>query len=660
MSVFVEQQRPRCSPMSLVIDCFLPHTDLLPEFLHNLRLSDLFNLPGESVPMNPEIFSAMRAGNIDFLEKMRSRQTPVACLKNDKGDSILHLAAALGHHGLVGRIISEWPSLLLEPNWKDQIPLHAAAHAGFLAVMKILVASITHFSAKILSAEERERFNVYVLKDIDGDTPLHSALKGRHLETALYLVNASNHGSFLENNNGISPLYMAVEAGNLALVKAMLNGLGHNVQGQSSNLASNLQGKKSLVHAALTAKNRVDIIDAILNEEPSLVNEKDEEGQTCLSFGAYIGYSKGVCYLLDRSTTSVFECNSDGSFPIHIAVERGHVDVVKEILKRCPDSKELLNKQGQNILHVAAKSGKSRSLLLRHIKALDRKKNHLAEEQDEDGNTPLHLATINWRPRNVRDLTKFSSNNTKILNIKNKEGFRPLDIAELNLQSDYIFRERMTLMVLLSVYKPRGCEKIPTSGMTLRSRSENLDANKYKDRVNALLLVAALVATVTFAAGLTVPGGFNSSPPNLGLAILANDYNFIFFVVADIVAMHSSLVAIVALIWAQMGDPDLVHRAFRTALPSLSLALYSMSFAFYFGVLATTSHSYLLTTVINVVHSLFTCVFTRLLAPYVGPYIPSLRLCRWPMDTYIRILLRFVDEDVAEVHHTSGSGQTSV
>ncbi|KAL1188363.1 Protein ACCELERATED CELL DEATH 6 [Cardamine amara subsp. amara] len=123
MSVFVEQQRPRCFPMTLIIDCCNPHTDSVPdpEFLSNLRLSDLYNLPGESVPMNPEIFSAMRAGNRDFLEKMRSYGTPMACLKNDKGDSILHLAAALGHHKLVKSIIYEYPSLLLEPNWKDQI-----------------------------------------------------------------------------------------------------------------------------------------------------------------------------------------------------------------------------------------------------------------------------------------------------------------------------------------------------------------------------------------------------------------------------------------------------------------------------------------------------------------------------------------------------------
>ncbi|KAL1188364.1 Protein ACCELERATED CELL DEATH 6 [Cardamine amara subsp. amara] len=450
---------------------------------------------------------------------------------------------------------------------------------------------------------------------------------------------------------------MAVEAGGLAIVKAMLEGLGNNVQ----DLASQLEGRKSLVHAALKAKNR-DILDAILNKEPSLVNERDEGGLTCLSVGASVGYLKGVCNLLDRSTSSVFECNDDGCFPIHMAVEKGHVDVVKEILKRCPDSIELLNKKGQNILHIAAKSGKSRSLLLKYIKRHDRKNNHLIEEQDEDGNTPLHLATINWRARNVRDLTRFSSNAAKILKIENKDGLRALDIAELNLQSNYIFRERMTLMVLLSAYKPRGYEKIPTSGMTLRSRSEVLDANKYKDSVNALLLVATLVATVTFAAGITVPGGFNSSGPDVGMAILASNFNFIFFMLADVVAMQSSLVAIIALVWAQMGDPELVHRAFQLALPSISLALSSMSFAFLYGVLATTngtSHAYFLGSVTPIIHSVFTIVFSYLLANYVGPYIPCFRSFR-SMDAYLRVLVRFVNEDDAETYHTSGSGKISV
>lgn len=205
-------------------------------------------------------------------------------------------------------------------------------------------------------------------------------------------------------------------------------------------------------------------------------------------------------------------------------------------------------------------------------------------------------------------------------------------------------------MVLLSTYKPRGAAWLPTSGMTLRSRSENLRgiSDKYKDRVNILLLVATLVATVTFAAGIAVPGGFNSSAPNLGMAILTINFNFSLFVIYDTVAMHSSLVAIVALIWAQMGDPELVHRAFRLALPSLSLALIFMSAAFYHGLLATTSHNLLLSIPNTIIYSVFSCLISYLLAPYVGPYIPGFSLFQCLMNIYLQILVRFIDDDDAE------------
>lgn len=163
------------------------------------------------------------------------------------------------------------------------------------------------------------------------------------------------------------------------------------------------------------------------------MDERDEEGRTCLSFGASIGYHKGVCNLLNRSRKGVFVCDDDGSYPIHLAVEKGRIKVVKEICKRCPYSKLLLNKKGQNLLHIAAESGKFR--ILRHLTAHEQI-NHLANEKDVDGNTPLHLATIYWRPRAVREL-----GGKKNLLIQNNNGLVALDIAESKLQPHYIFRE---------------------------------------------------------------------------------------------------------------------------------------------------------------------------------------------------------------------------
>jgi len=59
------------------------------------------------------------------------------------------------------------------------------------------------------------------------------------------------------------------------------------------------------------------------------------------------------------------------------------------------------------------------------------------------------------------------------------------------------------------------------------------------------LVVAALIATVTFAAAFTLPGGYkNDQGPNEGTAILAEKAAFIVFVISDAMSMVLSLLAV--------------------------------------------------------------------------------------------------------------------
>ncbi|KAM3270644.1 hypothetical protein P3S67_028846 [Capsicum chacoense] len=60
------------------------------------------------------------------------------------------------------------------------------------------------------------------------------------------------------------------------------------------------------------------------------------------------------------------------------------------------------------------------------------------------------------------------------------------------------------------------------------------------------LVVATLIMTVTFTAGFTLPGGFdsNTDSPNKGMAILLRNTTFRAFVVTDVIAFTSSAVAI--------------------------------------------------------------------------------------------------------------------
>ena len=83
------------------------------------------------------------------------------------------------------------------------------------------------------------------------NTALYYAIEGRYKEMATLLVNANKDAPFLGNKKGISSLYMAVEAGEVSLVKEILKTTGNE---DFEVRKSKLQGSKHLAHVALQAK----------------------------------------------------------------------------------------------------------------------------------------------------------------------------------------------------------------------------------------------------------------------------------------------------------------------------------------------------------------------------------------------------------------------
>ena len=141
----------------------------------------------------------------------------------------------------------------------------------------------------------------------------------------------------------------------------------------------------------------------------------------------------------------------------------------------------------------------------------------------------------------------------------------------------------------------------------------NMD--NYKDRVNTLLLVATLVATVTFAAGFTVPGGNDDSDPHKGMAKFLQHHLFQAFVISNTIAMYSSVTVVVALIWAQLGDIDLVIPSLNFAVPVLGLALIMVSSAFMIGSYLMVRGLNWLAYVVLIIGSFFILIVTILFLP---------------------------------------------
>uniref|UniRef100_A0A803NDQ8 PGG domain-containing protein n=1 Tax=Chenopodium quinoa TaxID=63459 RepID=A0A803NDQ8_CHEQI len=94
---------------------------------------------------------------------------------------------------------------------------------------------------------------------------------------------------------------------------------------------------------------------------------------------------------------------------------------------------------------------------------------------------------------------------------------------------------------------------------------------------NTLSVVAALLATIIFAAGFTLPGGLNNET---GSAVLANNPAFLVFLLADAYAMCTSMLVLFCQIWPMVSNRDMSYLLVDRSVFILMQALYGTMLAF--------------------------------------------------------------------------------
>ncbi|KAF3951929.1 hypothetical protein CMV_022469 [Castanea mollissima] len=576
--------------------------------------------------MHPDLYRAAKRGDTDFIKtQAEDIEHPVVSQKTPKLNTVLHIAASLDNSQLVEVILDNHHGYLMMKNSAGELAIHVAASCGRSSTLK-----------KLASVSGSESLTI---QNNEGNSPLHLALMNKYKEVDLvlktefseianFLVERCPKASYCPNKEPKSPLYMAAEAGDAEMVKLMIE------KADGINMPMVERGGR-IAHAAITGKN-IDVLKSVLSENPHRIKDKDSKGMTPLSYAASIGYLEGVRYLLEKCADYTYEIDQNGFFPIHIASSRGHIEVIKAIILRCPDSIELLNHQGRNILHVAAMRGKAK-VVNYMLKTPELKM--LINEKDEGGNTALHLASEGRHPKVVSILTWDKRVDFRLLN---KEGKTALDIAGKYSGKEPSFREQLTWLALRyagvsqdtrpsttrenppsskpggqsSMYKSK--ETITENSQTSKPREEpNMD--NYKDRVNTLLLVATLVATVTFAAGFTVPGGNDDSDPHKGMAKFLQHHLFQAFIISNTIAMYSSVTVVVVLIWAQLNDHNLVIASLKLAVPILGLALIMVSSAFMIGSYLMVRGLNWLANVVLIIGSFFLLILTLLFLPICFP-----------------------------------------
>ncbi|KAJ0042649.1 hypothetical protein Pint_18936 [Pistacia integerrima] len=515
--------------------------------------------------MDPKLFDAAAEGNIEPFKELRAphvelQQIVTQILK----DTILHINIKSQKKGMVStefmtQILEMCPSLLLQVNAEGDAPLHVAAKCGHSTIVQLLIQRAKTEEEEIdLESGLKPEWEILKMTNNENNTALHEAVRQGSDDVVKILTEKGDpdfHHS--ANNLGETPLYLAAARGYDRMVIQIL---------ESCTTAAHEgpNGKTALHEAAIMCAS----VEKILEKKKSLTKVTDQHGWTPLHYAAYYGTpdadtdTVGLLLKCDRSTAYIGDKDRRMT-PLHMAASQGNLEAINSIISNCPECYELEDDRGWNVLHFAMLSldevRLERLLKSSLIRSLKNKK-------DAKGNTPFHIGAAVHRGGLCFLVNEFGD-----WKAVNNENVSVLDIIK------YGYSELEKEIQELSKDVGKG-NQYPNGVIRNRKETkiEDESAEDEKETRASHLVVATLIATVTFAAAFTFPGGYNSEKgPNQGTAILGGNSAFQAFIITDTIAMTLSLSAVFIHLFLSFKG---IHKEFMFN-SLLVIALYLTMFA---------------------------------------------------------------------------------
>ena len=279
--------------------------------------------------------------------------------------------------------------------------------------------------------------------DDNGNTALHTATFNNHIDSIHLLLNRKASDTIL-NKNEDAPLHIAVRTGNITLVQAFLQ---HTI----INLIVEGYRKRTPLHIA-AEHDYVDIVDAF-NNRSLVVQEwmekktfrlcaRDADKRTPIHFAAHCGSARVLDYMISRGNDHGYTIEAilqfldeENSTPLHTAIDAGHVNIVKVLLKHGASAvvkngdqippihlacyqghidivQAMVEICGSEIVHVPAAGGKTplhwgaRSTHGAHIISYLIHNGANPNHVDSEGRTALHSGIIYGSLEVVQELVK--------------------------------------------------------------------------------------------------------------------------------------------------------------------------------------------------------------------------------------------------------------
>jgi ankyrin repeat protein len=211
----------------------------------------------------------------------------------------------------------------------------------------------------------------------DGMSPLHLAAKRGSEEMTTILIEA---GAKISISDGVGrmPLHWAAMAGNKAVVTRLIKA--------GAPLRAREDGGRTAFHLA-AMMGAIEGVNALVEANQGILNEKDEEGASALHLAAGAGHIAVVDFLVKQKSIKLNARDNLHRTALAYAVQAGQLGAVKLLLEKPDTDAAAKDSTGQTPLCLAATKGDEEVVRLLLERGVD------VNSKGVNGHTPLSYAS---------------------------------------------------------------------------------------------------------------------------------------------------------------------------------------------------------------------------------------------------------------------------